>query len=264
MTNFDEDAALEFATTVAEAAGKTMLEYFQIGVATDFKSDDTPVTIADKAINEMVIQKITTAYPDHSVLGEEASNMQANSTYTWVCDPIDGTTAFSYGMPTNVFSLILTREGQPILGVVLDPYMQRLYTAQKGKGAFVNGQKMRINNTPLEKTFLGLASLRSPFIDAPKLHYLLEQQGVHRLATASTIYEGMLVASGQLGGQIYLNSHTYDAVASKLFVEEAGGKVTDLFGNEQNYDEDIKGIIATNGLFHDELLAIVQQVKLPS
>jgi len=258
----NEAQALEFAKTLAHEAGAIMLKEFMIGVTAEYKDDKSPVTIADTAINDLVIEKIIQAYPTHSVRGEEASNMLDGSEYVWVCDPIDGTTAFSHGIPTNVFSLTLTKDGQPILGVVYDPYMERLYTAHKGNGVFVNGRALKVNQQNLDTAWLGLASFHSPYVDAPKVHYALERRDIRRLCSTSTIYESMLVAAGQLGGQIYVNTKAHDVASAKLFVEEAGGRVTDLFGQDQRYDQEVTGMVASNGIIHDELLAILAENRI--
>ena len=119
---------LDFAKSLANEAGEVMLQHFQVGVANETKAleGDTPVTVADKAINSMVIEAIKRQYPDHSVIGEEESNRRDNAEYTWVCDPIDGTIPYVMGVPTNVFSIAMVdKDGQPVVAVVFDPYMKR-------------------------------------------------------------------------------------------------------------------------------------------
>ena len=116
---------LDTAVDIAAAAGEIMMKYFDIGVPAHWKEDNTPITVADGAINDMVIDRIAAEYPDHGVVGEEASIVKPESAYQWVCDPIDGTVPFMLGIPTNVFSLALCENGAPIVAVVADPYLQR-------------------------------------------------------------------------------------------------------------------------------------------
>jgi myo-inositol-1(or 4)-monophosphatase len=138
-----------FAVTLAHQAGKIMLEHFQVGVPTEIKPEagNTPVTVADKLINDMVIDAVRTRFPEHAVLGEEQSLVKTAAPYTWVCDPIDGTMPYSAGVPTNVFSIALVdgKDGQPVLAIVFDPYMKRLYCAAKGKGATLNNTPIHVN-----------------------------------------------------------------------------------------------------------------------
>src|SRR5688572_20277061 len=106
---------LEFAKKLASHAGDIMLKHFQIGIAKENKADGSPVTIADKAINSMVIQEISQAYGNDGIYGEEESLVKEDGEYLWVCDPIDGTIPYAFGIPTNVFTLALLQDGKPLL-----------------------------------------------------------------------------------------------------------------------------------------------------
>jgi fructose-1,6-bisphosphatase/inositol monophosphatase family enzyme len=261
------DQYLTFAKQLALQAGNIMLQHFQIGVPSQAKAHagDTPVTIADTTINQMVIDKVQANYPTHAVLGEEQSLQVKNADYTWVCDPVDGTSAYSAGVPTNVFSLALVdaRDGQPVVAVLYDPYMKRLYHAIKGQGAFVNDQPLHVNDTAvLERANVGTSSRRSKVVDSRKLKAAIIARCYRQLSFNSVLYEAALVASGQIAAQVFVGSGAHDAVAAKLIVEEAGGKVTDIFGHEQRYDQDIQGAIISNGLVHDELVALAEAAKL--
>lgn len=103
---------LDFAKSLADDAGEITLQHFQVGVANEAKAleGNTPVTIADTAINSMVIEAIRKQYPEHAVIGEEESHVQDNAEYTWVCDPIGGTIPCVMGIPTNVFSLAMVNK----------------------------------------------------------------------------------------------------------------------------------------------------------
>lgn len=138
-----KDVAIE----LAKSAGDTMRHHFTIGMKITWKADKTPVTIADTKINALVIKVIKDTFPTHGVLGEEASDYEVGDKYLWVCDPIDGTIPYSHGIPTSVFSLALVKDGEPILGVVYDPFMERMFFAQKGEGAFMNEQIINVKKT---------------------------------------------------------------------------------------------------------------------
>lgn len=148
MTNYESGAVnqeyLEFAKKLAYEAGDIMREYFQ---TTDmvWKSDNTPVTQADTEINSRVIERIAAAYPEHSVIGEEESAVREGARYTWACDPVDGTMPYSHGLPISTFSLALCEDGKPVVGVVYDPFMDRLFWASVGGGAFCNDEAIHVN-----------------------------------------------------------------------------------------------------------------------
>src|SRR3989344_7978585 len=114
---------LEFAKSIAKESAGIALKYFSFEVENTWKEDNTPLTKADNEINDLVIKRINETYPEHSIYGEEKSEIKENSKYIWVCDPIDGTMAFSCGLPIFVFSIALVDQstGQPILGLINDP-----------------------------------------------------------------------------------------------------------------------------------------------
>ena len=244
-----------------------MLEHFQIGLAADLKASDgdSPVTIADKSINQLVIESVQKAFPDHAVHGEEQSLNTEGARYIWVCDPLDGTLPYRMGIPTNVFSIALvdSTDGQPKVAVVYDPHSKRLYHAVAGKGAFVNGEKMHVNTTTsISNAMIGLSSQRSQYVDGQQLKISIISNCFRPLYLNSSIYEAMLVASGQIAAQVHVGSGAYDVVAARLIVEESGGKATDLFGEAQRFDQPVRGAIVSNGLIHDELIKLAQQHKL--
>ena len=137
---------LEFAKKLAKEAEIIALKYFSFEVEKTWKEDDTPLTLADTEINDLVIKRINESYPEHSIYGEEKSEIKENSKYIWVCDPIDGTSGFSLGLPIFVFSIALVDQqtGMPILGLINDPVMKNMSWAYKGAGAYRNNQKISV------------------------------------------------------------------------------------------------------------------------
>jgi myo-inositol-1(or 4)-monophosphatase len=261
------DEYLVFAKNLARDAGAIMREHFQIGVTTEMKASEgnTPVTIADKTINAHIIEAVAKTYPTHAVLGEEQSLDKADAPYVWVCDPIDGTIPYAAGVPTNVFSLALvdTSDGQPKVAVVYDPYLDRIYHAVQGSGAFVNGVPIHVNNVvSIKDAMIGNSSIRSPYVDAFAFKSEIMKLSFRQLNFSSAIYEAMLVASGQLAAQIFVGVGAHDVATSKLIVTEAGGMATNLFGNEQRYDGTVCGALFSNGVIHDELVALARTYKL--
>ncbi len=260
------EGELEFAKGLALEAGKVMLEHFRIGVASESKADEgnTPVTIADKTINSMVIRAVKEKYPSHRIIGEEESYGDENTDFAWVCDPIDGTIPYTMGVPTNVFSIALVnKEGAPVVAVVYDPYMKRLYSAVKGRGASINEEKLQVNQVKfLKEAVLGLSGGRSRVLKTGEFKSDAIANCFRPVILSCVVYEAMLVAAGQLTGAVFAGAGCWDAASAKLIVEEAGGRVTDLYGNEQRYDRPLQGAVMSNGLIHDELLAVVSKHRI--
>jgi len=250
----------DFAIGMAREAGKIIRGNFTLGMKRELKADSSPVTETDIAINSLLVEKVKTDFPDHGVKGEEES-YKDDRKLLWVCDPVDGTIPFTLGIPIFTFSLALVENGVPILGVTYDPFMDRMFFAEKGNGAFLNDKPIRVsekedlNNSYI--TFEAWAKSKYPVWD---LNRQLEEKGVKTLKLTSIIYPSSLVATGELVATIFPGKYPHDAAAVKIIVEEAGGKVTDFFGNEQRYDQEINGFIASNGKVHDQLVEIVRQV----
>ncbi|MFH1325776.1 MAG: adenylyl-sulfate kinase [archaeon] len=250
----------EFCEKIAREAGKIMRENF-LKTDKEWKEDDTPITFADKKINRIVIEAIHKEFPKHDVIGEEESSLENKSEYVWVCDPIDGTIAFSHGIPTSVFSLALVKKGEPIMGVVYDPWIDRMYFAEKGKGCFLNNKQIHVNrNEQLNLSVMGISTWKNAPYDLSPLELVLRDEGVKLLRIGSIIYASMLVASGEMSAVFFAGKSAHDGAAIKIIVEEAGGKVTDIYGNEQRYDSQIKGYIASNKIIHNELIKTVSEI----
>lgn len=256
---------LDFAKGLADEAGMVMLQYFQIGVANETKAleGNTPVTVADKAINSLVIEAIKIQYPDHAVVGEEESNNQDDAEYTWVCDPIDGTIPYVMGVPTNVFSLAMVdKEGRPVVAVVYDPHMKRKYWATKDGGAFMNDLPIKVNDvSEMSEAYIGGSGGRSSVLKAAEFKGAVIAACYRPMILSCVIYEAMLVATGQIAATVFPGAGAHDTATAKLIVEEAGGKVTDVFGNEQRYDQPVKGAIMSNGAIHQVLVNLAAEYK---
>lgn len=253
------DDYLEFAKKLAYLAGDIMLEHFKAGIDKEIKSDKTPVTIADTKINQLVIDSVNKAFPEHSVLGEEGSTAAINTDYVWVCDPIDGTIPYTLGMPNNLFSLALVHKGESILAVLYDPYTKRLYEAVKSKGAYMNGEKLRVSNIVTPEGHIALPGMQYGLTNAASLLKDVVESGMRTFSVCCITYESMLVASGQIVATVFPGTSPWDIAAVKIIVEEAGGKVTDLHGNEQRYDRPIAGAIVSNNAMHDSLVDLVSK-----
>ena len=251
---------LEFAKNIAYHAGKIMLKYFSSDNGARYKGDRTIVTLADTKINSYLIEKVKEKYPTHAVDGEE--EQFGNSKYVWVCDPVDGTAMYARHIPVAVFSLALVVDGNPIVGVIYDPFTDNMYSAVKGKGVFQNGKSIAVNDYDLDDN-------RSVchFDMWPKAEYdiypVMQELGkrAYFVGIGSIIRACTCVANGEFSLAIFPGTiRKYcDIAAAKIIVEEAGGRVTDFFGNEQRYDRDINGAIISNRLVHEEVVKTIKE-----
>ena len=192
-----EEEYLNFVIDIAKYAGKVMKDYFfNENTEIIFKDDKTPVTEADRKINNYLINKVKERYPNHSVDGEEEKYLN-NSKYVWVCDPIDGTSMFTYHIPVAVFSLALVFDGQPIVGVVYDPFLNEMYTAIKGKGAYCNNKKISVNDKKIGELgcTIDYCMWYSARYDTLKVIEELRKD-VHICQVGSVAHACMLVAKG--------------------------------------------------------------------
>ena len=155
-------------------------------------------------------------------------------------------------IPIFTFSLALVKDGKPIVGVANDPFMNRLFFAEFGQGAFLNGKKIKVNRRGLKNSAISWESLSA----RPNLRKLT---GALPFALLSYVYGAVLVACGELSAAFYPWYHAHDAAAVKIIVEEAGGKVTDMRGKDQRYDREVNGCLASNGVVHARLLAIIKK-----
>lgn len=256
----DVDSLLAFAKDMAAQAGTIMRHYYNASdMQVETKSDASPVTVADKEINDLLIARVGEQFPTHGVLGEEASTMTEEHEDVWVCDPIDGTVPFIIGLPTAMFSLAFVRQGVSIVAVAYDPFLNRLFTAVKGRGAYCNDRRIHVDPHELKGARVAGPSYIAGLIKDRELYDDLEARGVHVPMFPGNVYKCTLLADGRIHGRIFSGPGAHDIAAIKLLVEEAGGKVTDLHGNEQRYDRPLRGAIISNGVIHQDLVAVVKR-----
>lgn len=250
---------LEFGKKIAYKAKDIMLKYYNKDKYYSYKSDNTIVTIADKEINHYLINEVKKYYPNHSVDGEEESIK--NSDYVWICDPIDGTAMYASLIPVCVFSLALSIKGEVVVGIVYDPFNENMYYASKGNGAYKNDKLISVNNYNLcDKESIVHYDMHPSF--EYNIYDIIKELGkrTYIVSIGSIIRASMCIAEGKFILAIFPGTthKNCDIAAVKIIVEEAGGKVTDLFGKDQRYDKSINGAIISNGLVHDEVVNLIK------
>jgi myo-inositol-1(or 4)-monophosphatase len=253
---------LDTALDLAKKAGAIMRTNFDIGMKKEWKGDHTPITQTDLDINDLVLKEIKHAYPDHSILAEEGDDFSESHEYVWICDPVDGTHNFSHGIPTATFALALTHKGQPLLSVIYDPFLDRMFSAEKGKGAQLNGKPIHVSESAtIKRSLIGMGKMKGVRNLFPAMATLYEY-GPRLMTGLSIHYMCALVACGEFSASFFGGTSAHDMTAGKLLVEEAGGRATDLFGAiPERFDRDMEGQLCSNGILHQELLDILDRVS---
>ncbi len=228
-----ETKAIEWA----KAIGEIQLSYFRkdhLSIKTKSNIFDI-VTAADKACEQYFQEQLHICFPDHDMLGEETGTHGNGSDYCWIIDPLDGTTNFSEGLPIFTTSIGLQYKKETVVGVVYAPYLNELYTAIKGEGAYRNGQRLTVS----DKTDLSQSVVATGFPydhginpdnnSANIVHILPKVRGIRRMGSAA--YDLSCVAAGNLDGYWELNLNIWDVCAGILLVEEAQGKIISFRNN---------------------------------
>lgn len=245
---------LEVAKNIAKEAGPIMLKYFDAEQEVEIKDDNSQVTIADKLINSLVIEKLTNTFPKDGVIGEEESNTEYGTGRKWFCDPIDGTMAFIWGTPTAMFSLALVVDGTPVLGVAYDPFLNRLYEAVVGQGSFCNSVPLKASKKELKGGLVAATSNINKIMKRPNHLVSLSEKGVRFAIFSGAVFKSCLVAKGKVEAYFEDGISAHDVAAVQVIVEESGGKVTNARGEKLDYTKPFKGAIVSNNVTHDEMV----------
>lgn len=253
------DDELELAIDIAKIAGDIMLQYFNGEQQRETKDDGTPVTIADKMINRMAIEEIAKRYPADGIIGEEESSTKDGTKRLWYCDPIDGTKPFTWGVPTAVFSLGLVVDNKPTLGVILDPFLNNLFIGVMGKGSYCNDVKLHVSDENLLQGTVAVTSSPERLVASPPKYITnLITAGIRTAPFSGGIYKSTLVARGRTVAYIESKVRPHDLAAIDVIVTEAGGKVSTIEGYPLDYAQGFESAIVSNGVVHDELVALAR------
>jgi myo-inositol-1(or 4)-monophosphatase len=247
-----------------EAGGKELQRFFNGEFKiTNKEGINNPVTEADHAAEKAIIDIIQKNYPNHFILSEETGEIITNSEYKWIIDPIDGTINFANGIPICCVSIGLEKEGEMLMGAVYAPLLNELFFAEKSHGATLNDKKITVGNKTEVINSCLVTGFPYTYLDAPngplQVFEKLIRKGVPVRRLGSAAIDLCWVAAGRFDGFYEHKLSAWDSAAGFLMVQEAGGKVTDFNGNK--YSPYQPHIVATNGLIHDELLAIINGRK---
>jgi len=249
---------LSFSIKIAKEAGRIQMSYFGNISSLEKKSTNIDlVTNADVESENYIIKSIQKQFPTHSIISEENGSISKKKEYTWVIDPLDGTTNFAHNLPIFSVSIGLIKNKEIICGVVYNPAADKCFYAEKKKGAYLNDKKIYISSS----TTLSDSLLVTGF---PYLHdcrydksfelfknFYDKTRGIRRLGAASL--DLCFVAMGRFDGYYEYGLKPWDICAGSLILSESGGKVTDW--NNEALPLSGERILATNSLIHNEMIS---------
>jgi myo-inositol-1(or 4)-monophosphatase len=250
---------LETAIEAAKRAGRVIAERYPDGRTLTSKGYRDIVTDADTDAEAVILALIHSRFPAHTVISEEAGGDGIGNGYTWIVDPLDGTTNYAHHVPIFAVSIGVLEKGDFVVGVVHDPLRDQTFTAERGKGAWFEGAPMRVSDaTRLDSAVIGLDWGRSDEARDQVVGYL--QRLAPRCRTLRGIGTSALamayVAAGWLDAYFHPAIKCWDAAAGMLLISEAGGQYSTLKGSR--YRAESPSCLVTNGLLHKELLKVIQ------
>ncbi len=258
---------IQVAIEAARAAGEFLLE--SVGKVRTIErkkgEERNLVSEIDRGSEKRIIDAIREKYPSHTILAEESGGSTASSEYKWVIDPLDGTTNFLHGVPIFSVTIAVERKGEVVAGVVYDPNLREMFTAEKGSGAFLNGERMSVSSAPSLIKSLLVTGFPYDIAENPEhaaqhfVHFLMEAQGIRRLGSAAM--DLSYVAAGRFDGFWEVHLNPWDMAAGMLFVREAGGKVTDFHGKDSTIYT--PQVLASNGIIHPAMLDVLKRQRFP-
>ena len=254
---------LNFAIQTARDAGRVLAERFGRNLRISNKSELDLVTESDLASERLIIDRIKTHYPRHTILAEESGINSpaaegAQSDWRWIIDPLDGTTNYAHGYPCFCVSMGLERNGTLELGVIYDPLRDEVFAAERGQGAALNGKRIHVSPTPSLASALLCTGFPYDVRERGQFarhfaNFIMNAQGVRRDGAAAL--DLAYVAAGRFDGFWEEGLKPWDVAAGILLIEEAGGRVSDYHNGP--LDIFTPPILATNGLIHEQMMRVL-------
>jgi len=256
--------AITIAMEAAHKAGELILRHFRQPQEIRMKTPTEIVTQVDHDAEDIIVRIIRQAFPDHEFLGEEGHTASQGADYLWVIDPLDGTRNYTLGIPFFCVSIALVVRGKIVLGVIYDPERGETFSAQTGKGAYLNGVKVNFTRTTsMERAIVCVGFVPAQSADNPELALPMLLRLRPAIAAVRNMGSAALslayVACGRLHIAYQDRLSPWDMLAGALLVEEAGGTVTDFAGRPISLSS--QNIIAANSSgLHAPVLRVAQEV----
>lgn len=254
-------AEMALAQEIAREAGAILRQRVSATREIDYKGLVNLVTDADRASEALIASRLRAAYPDHRLIGEEGSSNETagDSPFVWIFDPLDGTTNYAHAYPHFAVSIALRRDDETLLGVIYDPMREELFAAERGRGATLNGEPIRVS--PVDELVHSLLATGFAYAHGEReqnlplfTEFLMKTQGPRRDGAAALNLAW--VANGRLDGFWERHIEAWDVSAGTLIVEEAGGRVTNYRNGP--FDPFARECLATNGTaLHDAMVEIL-------
>lgn len=243
-----------------EAAAAVMKEYSSKAFTISNKEGiNDLVTEVDHKSEEVIFEIIKRNFPDHQILSEESGAFIQDSNYKWIIDPIDGTVNYANHIPICCVSIGIEVSGKIEMGAVYNPFINEFFFAERSKGATLNDKLIKVSTTNNVKQSCLVTGFPYTYLDMEngplEVFSKFIRKGVPVRRLGSAAMDLCWVAAGRFDGFYEHKLNAWDSAAGFLIVEEAGGKVTDMKGNY--YNPYLPGIIATNGIIHQQLLDVV-------
>ncbi len=253
---------LNFAIETARDAGHILLEKFDRNIKVSKKGDIDLVTEADLASEALIIERIKSYHPKHSILAEESGNavvIGGENRWKWIIDPLDGTTNYAHRYPCFCVTIALEHEGEVVIGVTFDPTRNELFAAERGHGASLNSKPIRVSETEnlgdaLIVTGFPYDFKRREDFARHLTQFLLTSRGVRRDGSAAI--DMAYVACGRFDGFWEEGLNPWDMAAGVLLIEEAGGQISGYDGSKFSIYS--PPIVASNGLIHSQMIGILR------
>lgn len=255
-----------FAIRVAKKSGRVLRAHLGRVQKVGYKGAVNLVTEMDLLSEKFITNEIRKHYPHHGILAEEKAHHKGDSSYRWVIDPLDGTTNYAHGYPVFAVSIGLEKDGEIILGVVYDPSRDELFAGEKGKGAHLNGRRIRVSSVRrLSRSLLATGfpyDIRDSSVNNFDhfRNFALRVHAVRRAGSAAL--DLCYVAAGRFDGFWEMKLGPWDMAAGSLIVREAGGKVTDFRGQPIHLEGE--QVLASNGKIHREMIEVLKKGRSSS
>ena len=248
---------LTFLKDLAKQAGEILQRYSEKELDVKHKGRTDLVTNADHASEKFLIERIKKAFPEHTINAEESGEWEGSAAHQWFIDPLDGTLNYAHGVPIYSVSIGYAYQGEMTLGVIYDPTRDEMFCAERGKGATLNGTILQVSKHSELINCMLVTGFPSDMWGARNdnmdnfYHFSKLTQTVRRLGSAAL--DIAYVAAGRLDGFWRNQVYQWDVAAGSLMVEEAGGVVTNLFGDAEYLKKPVS-IVAANPLIHEKML----------
>ncbi len=253
------------AVSVAQQVSELLRARFGRVTQIENKGEVDLVTDVDRAAEAQIVATLRSLYPEDDILAEEGTGHRGGSRRCWIIDPLDGTTNFAHGFPWFAVSIALVEEGMPKVGVITQPLLEETFVAEEGKGAWLNGEPIRVSGT--DRLSEALMATGFPYdrrqSDIDNLDHFgrMQKTAFACRRAGSACLDLAYIAAGRLDGYWEMKLKPWDMAAGVLLVTEAGGTVTDFAGGV--FAVDGPEVLATNGQIHEEVAALLVEGKRP-